>query len=345
MEHKYYDGTKILSMSDMYGREPEVYVVEGNRVGGKTTFFYKWRIKKFLKSGEKTLWLYRFQSDIDDCANKIFKDLKQIKYQSYEMTYKTKAKGRYAELYLNEEHCGYALPINSSDAIKNMSHVFVDVDWILFDEFQPESGKYCPGEMKKFHSIHTSISRGGGKQVRRVPVVLIGNTVSLLNPYFVSLGLSKKLQPRTKFMRGNGWVYEKAIVDSAKQAQKESAFNNAFGSGSYNKFSQEGFYINDNNQGIKKLKGDSRYLATIYYGSTIMSLKLSLNENNIYMCTGGDSSYPIRISLTPNNMVENTMLKSLYKQNIGVWRYYFELGRMRFEGAEERECAFELLSL
>lgn len=35
----YYDGTKLLSMKDLNGREPELFMVTTNRTGGKTTWF------------------------------------------------------------------------------------------------------------------------------------------------------------------------------------------------------------------------------------------------------------------------------------------------------------------
>lgn len=343
-EKQYYDGTKILSLKDINGNKPEVYVVEGNRIGGKTTFFYHWRIKKFIKKKEKTLWLYRFQSDIDDCADKIFKELKGIWYQNYDMDFKKFSGGRYANLYLNGEHNGYALPLNSSDAIKNMSHVFTDVDCMLFDEFQPESGKYCAGEIRKFNSVHSSIARGQGKQIRHVPVVLIANTVSLLNPYYVALGLSTRIQSKTKYLRGNGYVFERAIVESAKKAQSESAFNQAFSSDSYNAYAQEGVYLLDKARGIKKLKGRRRYLATIYYGDGGFSVCYGEEDGLLYLCGSCDQSFPLKISLCPRDMENNTRLKSMYKRHIDVWRTFFEMGRMRFEGLLEKECAMDLLS-
>lgn len=35
---KYYDGTKLLSMLDINGNKPEIYMCTTNRTGGKTTY-------------------------------------------------------------------------------------------------------------------------------------------------------------------------------------------------------------------------------------------------------------------------------------------------------------------
>ena len=35
----YYDGAKLLSMKDINGQQPEIYICTTNRTGGKTTYF------------------------------------------------------------------------------------------------------------------------------------------------------------------------------------------------------------------------------------------------------------------------------------------------------------------
>ena len=47
-------------------------------------------------------------------------------------------------------------------------------------------------EIRKFLSIHTSIARGKGEQVRHVPVYMLGNQVSIINPYYGLLCNSHK---------------------------------------------------------------------------------------------------------------------------------------------------------
>ena len=54
---KYYDGTKLLSLSDVNGNKPELYFAVGNRSGGKTTYFNRLLVNRFKKRGEKFLLL------------------------------------------------------------------------------------------------------------------------------------------------------------------------------------------------------------------------------------------------------------------------------------------------
>ena len=50
---KFYDGTKLLSLKDINGNTPEIYISTSNRSAGKTTFFNKLCFNKYLKNGEE----------------------------------------------------------------------------------------------------------------------------------------------------------------------------------------------------------------------------------------------------------------------------------------------------
>ena len=52
-ENKYYDGTKLLSMKDINGLKPELFLCTTNRSGGKTTYFGRLEVNRFLKYGKK----------------------------------------------------------------------------------------------------------------------------------------------------------------------------------------------------------------------------------------------------------------------------------------------------
>ena len=59
MSNKYYDGTKLLSMLDLYGNKPEIYLCTTNRTGGKTTYFGRLLVNRFLDKGDKFGLIYR----------------------------------------------------------------------------------------------------------------------------------------------------------------------------------------------------------------------------------------------------------------------------------------------
>ena len=84
----YYDGTKLLSMKDINGNTPEIFMCTTNRTGGKTTYFGRLCVNRFLKHNEKFMLIYRYNYEIDDCADKFFKDLSNLFFKGSTMTNK-----------------------------------------------------------------------------------------------------------------------------------------------------------------------------------------------------------------------------------------------------------------
>lgn len=341
---KYYDGTKLLSLKDINGNTPEIYICTTNRTGGKTTYFGRLLVRKFVEKREKFALLYRFNYELDDCAAKFFSDIGHLFFQGMEMTSERRASGIYHELFLDGLSCGYALALNGADQIKKYSHLFSDVQRMLMDEFQSETGHYCPNEVTKFISIHTSIARGRGEQVRHVPVYMISNPVSLINPYYTELGISARLNDNVRFLRGSGFVMEQGYVDSAANAQKESAFNQAFAGNSYMAYSQEGVYLNDNYAFIEKPEGKSKYMCTIKYDGRDFSVREYAENGYVYCCDSVDNTFPLKISVTTQDHNVNYVMLNRNSFFIGVLRTYFQRGCFRFQSLKCKEAIMTMLS-
>ena len=340
----YYDGTKLLSLTDINGNRPEIYMCTTNRTGGKTTYFGRLVVNRFLDKREKFGLLYRYNYELDDCADKFFKDIGELFFNGYTMTSKKRARGIYHELYLNGEPCGYAVSINSADQIKKNSHFFSDVKRLIFDEFQSESNTYCPNEIKKFISVHTSMARGRGEQNRYLPVYMLSNPVSIINPYYVELGISSRLTDETRFLRGDGFVLEQGFVESAADAQKSSGFNKAFSRNSYVAYSSESVYLNDNKAFVDRPQGVGRYMATLKYNGQTYGIREFAEAGVIYCDDRADETFPLKITVTTDDHELNyVMLKrnDLFLFNL---RYYFERGCFRFKDLRCKEAVLKSLS-
>lgn len=340
----YYDGTKLLSLKDINGKKPEVYMCTSNRSAGKTTYFNRLVVNRFIKRGEKFALLYRFNYELDGCDEKFFKDIKELFFPDYDMTAAKKMKGIYQELYLNEEPCGYAISINSADQLKRNSHLFSDIDNIIFDEFQSEQNHYCDKEVEKFISIHNSIARGHGKQSRYVPVYMISNPVTILNPYYVAMDISTRLQKDTHFLRGDGFVLEQGYNETASKALKTSAFNRAFGSSDYIAYSAEGVYLQDDLSFVDTPSGRGKYVATIRYAGVDYGVR-EYPELGIVFCDKSvDYQYPLKITVDTADHKLNYVMVSSNFILIQKLRYYFEHGCMRFKDLQAKEAILKALS-
>ena len=342
----YYNGAKLLSMKDSRGEDPEIYLCTSNRTAGKTTYFNRKLINGHKKHGRKFVIIYRYMGELDDCASKFFKDIGGLFFPGDVFTSKARAKGAYHELYLNDKECGYALALNAADKIKRYSHLFSDVDEMLFDEFQSESNEYCPDEIRKFRSVHTSVARGQGKMVRRVPVYMISNPVSIINPYYVAMGISDRLTSHVRFLRGPGYVLEQGRNDAATAAQKQSAFNLAFEGeqDSYGAYTSEGIYLNDNMAFIAKPVGIGRYICTLRYQDHDYSLKEFADQGIIYCDDRADSSFPTRISVTTEDHRVNYVMLRRNDLFLSHMRHLFQRGAFRFKNLRCKEAVLRALT-
>lgn len=340
----YYDGTKILSLNDINGKKPELIMVTTNRTGGKTTYFGRLCVNRWFDKKEKFALLYRYNYELDGCADNFFKDLNGLFFKGHTMTSQKRAKGIYHELFMDDVSCGYAISLNSADQIKKRSHFFSDVERIIFDEFQSETNNYCPDEITKFLSVHTSIARGQNQQRRYVPVYMIGNPVSIINPYYTELGISERLKSDTKFLRGDGFVLEQGFNESASKAQKEGGINRAFAKNNYVAYSAENVYLHDNKAFIEKPVGTSRYLATIKYNGTEYAIREYGDLGILYCDDKADSTFKNKISVTTDDHEVNyVMLKrnSMFLMNL---RYFFEHGCFRFKDLRCKNAVLKALS-
>lgn len=341
---KYYDGTKLLSMLDLAGNKPEIYMCTTNRTGGKTTYFGRLCVNRFMQNNEKFALIYRYNYELDDCAEKFYKDIGKLFFNGTTMTSKRRASGIFHELFIDEKSCGYAISLNSADQIKKYSHLFSDVCRMIFDEFQSETNHYCSDEIRKFLSVHTSVARGNGEQIRYVPVYMLSNPVSIINPYYVELGISERLHDDTKFLKGDGFILEQGFVESASKAQQESGFNKAFAKNSYVAYSSQCVYLNDNKAFIEKPIGNGRYLATIKYKGVNYGLREYTEAGVIYCDDHSDDTFKMKITVTTDDHEINYVMLKRNDFFLTNLRYFFERGCFRFKDLRCKEAVLKALS-
>ena len=340
----YYDGTKLLSLNDINGNKPELYLCTTNRTGGKTTYFGRLLVNRFFDKGEKFGLIYRFNYELDDCADKFFKDIGKLFFQDKIMTNKRRASGIYHELFIDNVSCGYALSLNSCDQLKKYSHLFNDIKRMLFDEFQSESNHYCNDEVRKFISLHTSVARGNGEQIRYVPVFMLSNPVSIINPYYTELGISNRLRDDTKFLKGDGYVLEQGYIESASKAQKESGFNRAFARNTYVAYSAECVYLNDNKAFIDKPTGSGRYVGTLRYNGRDYGIREYSDLGIVYCDDKPDFTFKFKITVTTEDHNINYVMLKRNDLFIANMRYLFERGCFRFKDLRCKEAVLKALS-
>lgn len=177
--------------------------------------------------------------------------------------------------------------------------------------------------------------------VRYVPLYMCSNSVSLLNPYYTQFNLGCRITDKTKFLRGNGLVFQRDINPDAAQAQLSSGFNQAFSGTSYMRYATEGIYLQGNGNISKKPKGSFKYLCTIKYEGKFYSVLYFNSPNCVYYAEGGDENFPIL--LTAGGYNEDCYNISRYPTIKTVLLSYHNQGISKFQTEKSKECSFKLL--
>jgi hypothetical protein len=344
-ESKYYNPDKILRMRDLEGLKPAIYIISTNRSAGKTFSFLKKVLEDFKKDGKQFGLIYRHKYELNSSAS-LFDDVQRL-YPELRGTITTVsyANGLFYELIMDEKTIGWSFSMNSPDALKKHSPKFSQIEQMIFDEYQTESGKYLDKEIEKFQSLYLTIARGGGRQSRHVNVYMLGNNVTLMNPYFIKFDIHKRLKTDTKFMRGNGWVAEFGFNESASQEIRSNAFYQAFKDEGYMAYSTENVYLSDASIFVGKISGRSKYLFTILHESTLYGVREYYDKGILYISKQPDNSCKQVITFKASDHNANTMMLSHYSY---LWKNIkdaYQKGWLRFDDIQTKNDVFDILGV
>ena len=337
---KYFEAHHVTDFKDANGETPEILLVDGNRTGGKTTSFSKMLVQDFLDKGEKFFLVYRYKNDLADVAEAFFKDIKVLFFPDHEITSAGHANGAYYELFIDHKSCGYASALTMAGKLKRYSHIFSDVDKMFFDEYQDENNLYLPDEVNKLMSLHTTIARGRGQAVRFVPLYMTSNSISIFNPYYSALGITGKINSKTKVLKGEGFVLLRLIIKDVAEAQKNSAFNRAFSNTNYLGSSIDNSFLNDDDFNVVKKTDFGRCFFIFYCAGELYSVYRL--DQNLYVKKGGDKTiYPcFGAYLADRNDDVSFIRNTSYYM---FCRMLYEEGQIFFETIEAKHAFMTLI--
>lgn len=172
----YYDYSKILSYKAVFN------FIIGARGCGKSYGAKKMLIKKFIKTGQQFIYLRRFKTELQK-VNTWFDDIAS-EFPDHEF----KVKGK--TFYIDGQLAGWAIALSTSQIEKSNS--YKGVKYIMFDEFLIDttgSYHYLRDEYNVLCQFYSTVDRDRDE----VQVLLLGNALSINNPYFNALNIQPNL--------------------------------------------------------------------------------------------------------------------------------------------------------
>ena len=309
--------------------------VIGERGVGKSYSSKKYVINHFLKTNKKFVYLRRYKTELKESVPKFFDDI------SLNKEFKdTKFKVNNNEFYINDKLSGYALSLSTAHILK--SSTFADVDTIVFDEFLIDKGcyHYLRNEVEQLLDIIETIGR-----LRNIKVLLLGNAISVTNPYFTFFNLTLPYQTSIKTFK-NGTILLYYIENQAyRDVKKSTKFGELIKGTHYEQYAIENQFLRDSKTFIRKKPNSAKFFFTIIYNNKYFGVWNDYKTDMLYISNKYDPNCPKIFSFkVDDHDVSSKMIKIgsnlFFKSFIECFRY----SKICFENMQIKNTILELLS-
>lgn len=292
----FYDFNKLLSYNALLN------FVIGERGVGKSFGAKKFVISDYLKNGNEFVYIRRYKTELDNAYEGFFDQL-QNEGLFLDHSFRIAAsKKKIDKFYCDKEVCGYGVPLSTANILKSAS--FPKVKTLIFDEFLIDNGTYhyLRNEVTQFLDIIETIAR-----LRDVRVLLLGNAITISNPYFdyFKLGLPYNSEFRT-FKDGTILVnYIKNPV--YREKKKATRFGALIDGTEYGEYAIDNAFLRDNDSFLAKRDKDARVYSTIVLKGSKYGIWQNWKTGFVYISKDFEPSNPCVFVFDINDHTENTI--------------------------------------
>ena len=328
-ESFWYSLQRVLSFNAL------INIIIGERGVGKSFSCKKHVINRFLKKGEEFVYLRRYKTELKSSVPHFFDDIIEKKIFPEA---KFKVKGN--TFYINDKVAGYALPLSTANILKSTS--FANVKTIIFDEFIIDKGcyRYLLNEIETFLDIIETIAR-----LRDIKVFLLGNAISITNPYFTYFNLSLPYNSDVALFKEGSILVNYIKNENYREVKKASRFGKLIEGTEYGKYAIDNEFLRDSKSFIKKKDKSSKFYFILILNGQYYGVWNDYKNGFMYISEDYDPNCPVRYALNTKDHTEASILirvrnSPLIKSVIDHYR----LARLCFENQRTKNIVIEELS-
>lgn len=330
----FYDYSKLISYNALLN------FVIGERGVGKTFGAKKYVINDYLKNGNEFVYLRRYKTELDIAMDGFFTQLQDAGlFQDNVFTIKQNRK-RVTKFEMDGNVIGYAIPLSTANILKSAS--YSKVRTIIFDEFIIDKGTYhyLANEVIQFLDVIETIAR-----LRDVRVLLLGNAISISNPYFNFFNLSLPYGSEFKRFK-DGLILVNYIKNEAyRKVKKESRFGRLIDGTEYGKYAIDNEWLRDSKSFISKRTPQARPFATIRANGETYGIWRDFKQALIFISKDYEPSNPCQYAFNEYDHDEKTILlqarnNTWFKTIIEAYR----MGRLFFDNQKVKNDFMQILN-
>lgn len=314
----FYDWSKILTY------DCNVSIVIGARGIGKTYGLRKFCIKNdFLKRGKKYIEIVRYKNQKTSFMSNYFGRLAMDPdFNKYEFKI-IGDKGYIREKSEDDKNKWIQLMrcVALTEAQQLKTQTFENVRRIIFDEFvldprMKQFMKYLPDEVSILQDVIDTISRETEetRNADKVRVMMLGNSLDALNPYFCKWDLYKDLVPGIKVFNHGKCALDYVPYNEEYANMKRDTVAFTFAEKNQSSMAANNEFVQlKESEFVKQKSEKAKCRYNITDGQKTFSVWLDVIEDKLYICDREVSGLPV-IALTldagnPNNIIASRQNK------------------------------------
>lgn len=329
----WYDKSAMLSHNKILN------MVLSNRGGGKTFHMTRWCIDDFKKTGRQAVWVRRYKTEFDGENGILLNDKFFEAVKDYYPNDTLKVEGFTGTV--NGEVAIYFIPLSTSR--QNKSNNYPNVNKIIFDEFIIDKGRvtYLKNEVEVFLDLYETVARLRDN----VRAVLLANSVSIVNPYFLFWNIRPDTSKRFTVL---GQVCVELFTDSDFIAKKkETRFGELVDGTRYGDYAIDNKWLLDNDTFIEPKTPKAEFMLGLKWNGVMYGFWVDYKVGLIFVNRQYDPSSYNLFTLTRDDHDMNLLLIKSLTDSPRLKRvvFAFRNGLLRFEDMSVKNQFYEYIGL
>lgn len=327
----WYDKQQLLSHNKIMN------FILSNRGGGKTFHFTRWAIDDFKKTKHQTVWVRRYQTELDGEQGILINDRFFDAVREYYPHDELKIEGNTG--LVNGEVAIIFIALSTSRQAKSNNFPFVNK--IIFDEFIIDKGRnsYLKNEVEVFLDLYETVAR----MRDNVRACLLANAVTVVNPYF----LFWNIKPNTnKRFTVQGQICVEMFTDADFiDAKKKTRFGQLIDGTRYGDYAINNNWLADNNLFIEPKPAKTEFRLGLKYNGIMYGVWIDYKQGYLYVNRQFDpSSYSLYCLNKDDHEPNLLLIKSLNdSKQIKQLIFAFQNSLIRFEDMQVKNQFYELI--
>ena len=323
------------SIDDVLTRQRVINIILGQRGVGKTFTTMEWCFNRYLKRGEKFIYMRRRQSEIDKAKPTLLQPFPLFSKKISDHTFKIVGD----EIFIDDKSCGYTVALSTSSNLKGSG--YSEVSTLIYDEFLAESGvtRELTKEMHKFYNLLESVFR-----MRDFRVLMLANTTSFNCCYRNDMHLQLPFGTNEYWMHPKKSILVQLVKNPVyEEAKMQSCLGGIIEGTAYAEYAVYNKFYMDTNTFVKKRTGTHYEILSFAYQNKRYGLYVSKNDKSLII---DYSRKPILDFQIKDIDMTDEGIKLLSKSSHPVFRYmrnYFDVSQLYYHNQAIKSELYPIL--